>query len=113
MIQSDLNIKVDFKLFTVAIKNMIDNGIKYSDDNFVKISANFKSIQFASLGQKLPNELSYYIEPFTQGEKYSPQSFGLGLYIVDSILDAHNMKLQYEYSNGYNIFKFVNIQPIV
>jgi len=113
MIQSDLNVKVDFKLFTVAIKNMIDNGIKYSTNNHIKISANFKSIQFASLGAKLPNELSYYIEPFTQGEKQSPQSFGLGLYIVDSILLAHHMELSYEYSNGYNIFKFIKIQPIV
>jgi two-component system OmpR family sensor kinase len=113
MIQSDLSVKVDFKLFTVAIKNMIDNGIKYSTDNHIKISANFKSIQFASLGTKLPNELSYYIEPFTQGEKQSPQSFGLGLYIVDSILLAHHMELTYEYSNGYNIFKFIKIQPIV
>ena len=113
MIQSDLNIKVDFKLFTVAIKNMIDNGIKYSDDSRVKISANFKSIQFATLGSKLPHELSYYTEPFTQGENNSPQSFGLGLYIVDSILLAHHMKLEYEYSNGYNIFKFININPIV
>jgi len=113
MIQSDLSIKVDFKLFTVAIKNMIDNGIKYSSDNRVKISANFKSIQFATLGTKLPKELSYYTEPFTQGENNSPQSFGLGLYIVDSILLAHHMKLEYEYSNGYNIFKFINIQPIV
>ncbi len=113
MIQSDLSIKVDFKLFTVAIKNMIDNGIKYSSDNHIKISANFKSIQFASMGAKLPNELSYYTEPFTQGEQQSPQSFGLGLYIVDSILKAHNMELAYEYSNGYNIFKFIKIQPIV
>ncbi len=113
MIQSDLNLKVDFKLFTVAIKNMIDNGIKYSSDNYVKISANFKSIQFATLGAKLPHELSYYTEPFTQGDHQSPESFGLGLYIVDSILTAHHMKLEYEYSNGYNIFKFINIQPIV
>ena len=113
MIQSDLSIKVDFKLFTVAIKNMIDNGIKYSTDNHIKISANFKSIQFASIGTKLPNELAYYTEPFTQGEKQSPQSFGLGLYIVDSILKAHHMELAYEYHNGYNIFKFIKIQPIV
>ena len=113
MIQSDLDIKVDFKLFTVAIKNMIDNGIKYSSDSHIKISANFKSIQFASMGTKLPNKLSYYTEPFTQGEKQSAQSFGLGLYIVDSILKAHQMELSYEYSNGYNIFKFIKIQPIV
>ena len=113
MIQSDLSLKVDFKLFTVAIKNMIDNGIKYSDDNYVKISANFKSIQFATLGEKLPHELSYYTAPFTQGEQRRSESFGLGLYIVESILLAHHMKLEYEYLDGYNIFKFINIQPIV
>jgi len=113
MIQSDLSLKVDFKLFTVAIKNMIDNGIKYSDNNYVKISANFKSIQFATLGEKLPNDLSYYTAPFTQGEQRRTESFGLGLYIVESILLAHHMKLEYEYLDGYNIFKFINIQPIV
>ncbi len=104
-VENDLNIEADFKLFSIAIKNMIDNAIKYSVDSKVHIFADADSIDFLSKGSKLPHELSYYIEPFTQGEQKS-NGFGLGLYIVDNILVAHHMKLDYEYKNGYNIFKF-------
>jgi two-component system OmpR family sensor kinase len=105
-IEGDLNIEVDFKLFSIAIKNMIDNGIKYSEDNRIHIFADQKSIDFLSRGSKLPHAISYYTEPFTQGEHHNSSSFGLGLYIVDSIVKAHDRELAYEYKNGYNIFKF-------
>ena len=108
-VENDLNIEVDFKLFSIAIKNMIDNGIKYSDDSKVHIFADQNSIDFHSKGNKLQKEISYYTEPFTQGEQNKTNSFGLGLYIVDSILKAHDKKLAYEYKNGYNIFKFKNV----
>jgi len=108
-VENDLNMEVDFKLFSIAIKNMIDNGIKYSDDNKVHIFADHNSIDFLSKGSKLQKEISYYTEPFTQGEQNKTNSFGLGLYIVDSILKAHDKTLAYEYKNGYNIFKFQNI----
>lgn len=113
-IQEDLQLKVDFKLFSIAIKNMIDNGIKYSTDGKVHIFAETEGIEFLSKGEKLEYDLSYYIEPFTQGSgNKSNQSFGLGLYIVDSILKAHKMELEYSHKNGYNIFKFNNIMPII
>ncbi len=106
-VENDLNIKADFKLFSIAIKNMIDNGIKYSQDSKVHIYADQNSIDFLSKGEKLPNQISYYTEPFTQGEHSNSSSFGLGLYIVDSIIKAHDMRLSYEYKDGYNIFKFI------
>ncbi len=112
-VQEDLQLKVDFKLFSIAIKNMIDNGIKHSSDGKIHIFAEDDVIEFLSLGEKLEHDLSYYIEPFTQGNNQNTKSFGLGLYIVDSILNAHNMKLAYEYKNGYNIFKFTKIVPII
>jgi two-component system OmpR family sensor kinase len=105
-VENDLQIKVDFKLFSIAIKNMIDNGIKYSSDSKIHIYADHKSLEFLSLGDKLPKDISYYIEPFTQGDHNNSSSFGLGLYIVHNIITAHGMKLIYEYKNGYNIFKF-------
>ncbi len=105
-VENDLNIKADYKLFSIAIKNMIDNGIKYSQDSKVHIFADHNSIDFLTKGSKLPKEISYYTEPFTQGEHSNSSSFGLGLYIVDSIIKAHDMKLDYEYKNGYNVFKF-------
>ncbi len=106
-VENDLNLDVDFKLFSIAIKNMIDNGIKYGTDAKIQILANNISIKFFSLGEELPNKLSYYTEPFTQGEHKKSSSFGLGLYIVDNIIKAHGMKLTYEYKDGYNIFKFI------
>ncbi len=112
-IQEDMQLKVDFKLFSIAIKNMIDNGIKYSNDNKVHIFAEDDGIEFLSLGKKLEYDLSYYLEPFTQGNNKKTKSFGLGLYIVDSILKAHKMELSYTHKNGYNIFKFNKIMPII
>ncbi len=113
-IQEDLQLKVDFKLFSIAIKNMIDNGIKYSVDNKVHVFAEDDGIEFLSKGEPLEHDLDYYIEPFTQGNSNkTDKSFGLGLYIVDSILKAHKMELAYEYKNGYNIFKFNKIMPII
>ncbi len=111
-LRKNLNLKIDFKLFSIAIKNMIDNGIKYSYDKQINISSDLRSITFSSKGTKLVHELSYYIEPFTKGSNKSAKSFGLGLYIVDSILKAHNMQLTYNYSNGNNIFKFIKFKPI-
>jgi len=107
-VENDLSLDVDFKLFSIAIKNMIDNAIKYSQDSRAHIYADQNSIDFLSKGTKLPHSISYYTEPFTQGEHNNSSSFGLGLYIVDSIITAHDMKLSYEYKNGYNIFKFNN-----
>jgi len=59
-----------------------------------------------SVGEKLPHSLSYYTEPFSQGEKRS-SGFGLGLYIVHNILDRLGYKLVYRYSYGKNIFDIV------
>ncbi len=112
-LQKDLTLKVDFKLFSIAIKNMIDNGIKYSEDGHVQIYANSHAISFLSKGDKLEHPLSYYTEPFTQGSQSDRNSFGLGLYIVDSILKAHHLKLEYDYQDGYNIFKFSDLMPIL
>jgi len=108
-IEKEMNLRVDFKLFSIAIKNMIDNAIKYSPDNFVKIVADKKRIEFINKGEKLKNPLTYYLEPFcSEGGK--KDSFGLGLYIVDQILKAHKLSLSYRHENGMNIFVFENIE---
>lgn len=104
-IKEDISIEADFKLFAIAIKNMIDNALKYSTDKKVIIRVQKDKIEFLNRGEPLEHDISYYIEPFVKGAS-SSQSFGLGLYIVVSILEAHNMKLNYRYEDGYNIFSF-------
>lgn len=111
-----INVMVDFKLFSIAIKNMIDNGYKYSKDQKVAIAVDGAKMEFITTGEELEYDLSYYTEPFSKG-KNALQSFGLGLYIVDNILKAHSLKLGYrhEIQNGKskNIFIFENFTDIV
>ena len=104
-ISNELLLDVDYKLFATAIKNMIDNAIKYADDKKVVITAREGKILFENYGKELDEDLSYYIEPFTSSHK-SKHSFGLGLYIVNSILESHKYKLGYEHLNGWNRFWF-------
>lgn len=105
------SINVDFKLFAIAVKNMIDNALKYSPDKHVNITINKGSIKFINKGEPLKQELAHYIEPFTKGED-AQKSFGLGLYIVDNILRAHKLNLVYTYKNSLNIFSFENLENI-
>lgn len=108
----EVRVMVDFKLFSVAIKNMIDNGMKYSTDKHINIMVSKDHMKFITQGEKLKNDLDFYIQPFIKGED-AQKSFGLGLYIVSNILEAHGLKFGYEYKNGMNVFIFENLQDII
>ncbi|MFV0480692.1 MAG: ArsS family sensor histidine kinase [Campylobacteraceae bacterium] len=111
-VNQDMILNVDFKLFSLAIKNVLDNGIKYSTDRRVKIITDSNSILFYSTGEKLDKPFEHYLAPFTQGSN-STKSFGLGLYIVDNIIKAHGLKFTYTYQDGKNIFGFENLKNIL
>lgn len=105
-IDASYRLYADFRLFATAIKNMIDNAMKYSPDHHVTIGTDGAEIWFDNKGEELGHPLSHYVEPFTK-EHPSKSSFGLGLYLVDSILKLHHMVLAYEYHDGINRFVFV------
>lgn len=105
-VDSSYKLTADFRLFATAVKNMIDNALKYSPEQKVTIGIDGKEIWFDNAGEPLSHPLAYYVEPFTK-EHPSKNSFGLGLYLVDSILKKHGMVLAYEYRNGVNRFIFV------
>jgi len=101
----NINIKVDFKLFSIAIKNLIDNAIKYSPDKKVMIKTEDSKIVFQNKGRALEYKLERYYEPFFSPDKTDlKQGFGLGLYIVENILNASGCSLEYEYRDELNIF---------
>jgi len=104
-VDCDAKMHANYRLYTTAIKNMIDNAMKYSTDSHIKIVLKNEELCFESLGERLPHPLSFYIEPFTK-DNPSKNSFGLGLYLVDSILKAHSQVLAHEYENGVNRFIF-------
>ena len=111
-IDDTLILHVDFRLFTTAIKNLIDNGTKYSIDGFIIITATKNKISFISKGSPLEHNLEHYVQPFTKA-KNSHQSFGLGLYIVDNIAKAHNLDFKYHHKDGLNYFCLKDIENLL
>ena len=106
---SSKKINVDLELFAMALKNLIDNGLKYSTNTKVIIRQEGNQLHFISLGDQLPKPLDAYFKPFHNESKRKNYGMGLGLYIVHSILQMHSMRLKYTYVEGKNIF-IVNLK---
>ncbi len=104
----DREIYTDEKLLGLVLKNLMDNGIKYSPDHFVKVVTVGNRIEVRSKGEPLKEKLSYYIEPFSQEEKRS-HGFGLGLYIVSNVVEKLNYSFRYRYDKerGENVFEVI------
>ncbi len=99
-IVKDYIVKADFELFTLVMKNLLDNAIKYSTDKHVIVMIDTDHVDIINQGEPLSEPLEEYFKPFHT----SKGGLGLGLYIVKSILDIHQMKLLYAYEKGKNIF---------
>jgi two-component system OmpR family sensor kinase len=96
-------IDVDIELFCIVLKNLLDNAMKFNTKEHIIAIANKEKIEIISYGEKLKHELDYYTEPFSQEEKRN-DGFGLGLYIVKTILDLHHFNFLYHHKEGKNIF---------
>ncbi len=103
---NDFKLNADTPMFSVALKNLIDNAIKFSPNKHAILKANKKRIDVISQGEPLKYELEYYTEPFSQEEKRS-DGFGLGLYIVKTISNLHGYKLVYSHNSGENRFSIL------
>lgn len=98
-----VKIHCDLRLISIAVKNLIENAIKYSDDGVVNIELSEKGIMFCNKGKKLQNDILYYFEPFYRGEIIK-SGYGLGLSIVNEIVKLHKMNIEYSYSGNTHIF---------
>lgn len=102
----DFKINADLYYLSTALKNLIDNALKYADSYPITIEANKNEICISNKGKELSKQLEYYLKPFTQ-ELSQRDGFGLGLSIVKKVIDKHNFNLTYEYIDGFVVFKIV------
>jgi len=96
-------VKVDFELFSLAIKNLLDNAIKYGEDK-PKVIIKENTIYIKSIGKKLSKPVNEYTKPFNRDYENSNRGLGLGLYIINYILQAHNLTLEHNFIGKENIF---------
>jgi len=106
-----MSLHIDFELFGTALKNLIDNAIKYSDDSHVLIESNQHQIIISNKAQELEFPLERYEEPyFLEGKKQkSSRGLGFGLFITTNIIKLHNMKIEYNRKKDRNVF-IINVK---
>ena len=102
-IKNDFNIEADFYYLSLALKNLLDNAIKYAKDFPIIIESYENTIYVKNISNELLNDLIYYLQPFTR-EENQQQGHGLGLNIVSKILELHSFDLEYTHKDSYNIF---------
>lgn len=98
---SQFTLTSDFELLSLALKNLIDNAIKYSSNHKVEIVMEKNSISIINEAEPLKNDFEKYKTPFNPDS----HGFGLGLYIVYSITAMLKLGFDYEHISGKNIFK--------
>jgi len=81
----------------VALKNLIENALKYSKDE-VEVRVNGKKISISDKGAGISSsDISKVTKKFYRSGTHSwDNSMGLGLSIVKSILTLHRTKLEIE-----------------
>ena len=101
-----MSLHVDFELFATSLKNLIDNGINYSDDKHVIVESNATQIIISNSGKELEFPLERYAEPYFLDAKKAKSSRGLGfgLFITLNVIRLHNMKIEYNRKNDRNVF---------
>ncbi len=113
--ETELLIRGNDALLKSAFSNLIKNAYLYSIDKKVTISINTEkqlSISFLNTGNQLSDEeVEKMVVPFFRGKNASfIKGYGVGLSIINKVIEIHNGKLEYK-KLGENTNLFMVIFP--
>jgi len=99
-------ITVDFDLFAYALKNLIDNAVKYASEKPVTIDFRDGCLCIANAGEPFKEHYTHYLRAYQRDlTQHALEGMGLGLYIVNEIVTRHGFELAYDYGGGRHVFK--------
>ncbi|WP_263833568.1 ArsS family sensor histidine kinase [Sulfurospirillum oryzae] len=101
-----VELHVDFELFGVVLKNLLDNGVNYAHDHRVILRNDAKTITVSNHAPALEFPIERYAEPyFLEGKKQkSSRGLGFGLFITWHVIRLHGMRLKYKREGEMNHF---------
>lgn len=100
----------DFELLATAIKNLLDNALKYSKNDVI-VDIRPDHISICSDGEKIPEQRLDFTRAFNRDIESTNIGLGLGLYIANAIITKHGFDLSYHHEEGKNYFR-IFFQPI-
>lgn len=103
-ISEDKTITTDEYLFTLVIKNLLDNAIKYSSDEKCEIEFFANMVEVRNYGEKTEFNEKEYFQAFVRGNS-KKGGYGLGLYLIKYVCDTQGYVIEYEYSDKKHIFR--------
>ena len=100
-------IRVDETKFIIALRNLLDNAVKYSENKNIDLiieKNNYIKFHVKDSGAGISDEnIEKIVEPFFKGDEMNEiKGFGLGLTICKKIIESHNgrLSIQSELGNG-------------
>ena len=105
---TNYTVKADCELLSIAIKNLLDNAVKFKTNEESAVTVNIEKgvLNIINEGAKPSISEDAMFEPFAKDiNAKNKDGFGLGLYITKQIIEKHGLKIIYEYAGGKNIFK--------
>ena len=92
-IKGTCTVHADEKLMTQALRNVMDNAVKYvTDGGEIKVWLSDSSVSFVNASEPIDKEtLANVWNPFVKGDnsRHGHKGTGLGLSIVKTIIDRH------------------------
>lgn len=102
-------IQTDFYYFTLVLKNLISNAIKYKTKGKIKVTCENKMLYIYNYGAPFIKSFQEYLQPFVSSSENKLESMGLGLYVVNEVVSRMGRRLEYSYQNGIHCF-CINIE---
>lgn len=102
--EENFMLEVDFDSFALAIKNLLDNAIKYAEDRVVHVHTKNNTLYIKNRASAMDKPINEYYKPFVSGSGRAKDGLGLGLYIARNILKLNEYDLQYNYEDREHSF---------
>lgn len=98
----------DEGLWILCFKNLIDNALKYSQDNHLTIECDKNEVFFINHGKPLPIDLSKDIKKWKLNKNQRHKSstgYGFGLFIIKTIVSINKYQIDYSFDEKRDLIK--------